>query len=189
MRFAAAFLGLTLLAGGTASAATAIGDKLDPFTLKDAAGKDVNLATYKDKKALVLIFVATRCPVSNAYNERMEAIAHAFQGKGVAVVGINANKEETPGEIADHAQKHGLTFPILKDSGNVYADRFGAQVTPEAYVYDQGMVLRYHGRIDDDRSGQNVQSKDLEGALNALLGGQNVPVAETKAFGCTIKRQ
>jgi peroxiredoxin len=189
MRLMATALGLSLLAGGTTSAGTAIGDKLDPFTLKDAAGKDVSLASYKDKKALVLIFVATRCPVSNAYNKRMEAIAQAYTAKGVGVVGINANKEETPTEIAEHAQKNGLTFPILKDAGNVYADRFGAQVTPEAYVYDQGMVLRYHGRIDDDRSGQNIQSKDLEGALDALLGGKTVPTAETKAFGCTIKRQ
>jgi peroxiredoxin len=189
MRFRSVGLVLGLLAATTASAGVAIGDKLDAFTLKDASGKDVNLANYKDKKALVLIFMATRCPVSNAYNSRMAALAQTYAAKGVAVVGVNANREETPEEISEHAQKNGLAFPILKDTGNVYADRFGAQVTPEAYVYDQGGILRYHGRIDDNRAGNNIQSKDLSVALDALLSGKAVPVAETKAFGCTIKRQ
>jgi peroxiredoxin len=189
MRFASWTLGMTLLTTTTLSAGVAVGDKLAPFSLKDQSGRDVNLASYKDKKALVLIFVATRCPVSNAYNARMATLAQTYAAKGVALVGINANREETPAEIAEHAQKHGLTFPILKDTGNVYADRFGAHVTPEAYVYDQSMTLRYHGRIDDDRAGQNIQSRDLEAALDAVLSGKAVPVAETKAFGCTIKRQ
>jgi peroxiredoxin len=188
MRLTAAVLGMTMALTGSLSAAVAIGDKLEAFTLKDQSGKDVNLASYKDKKALVLIFVATRCPVSNAYNTRMATLAQAYAPKGVAIVGINANSQEPPAEIAEHAQKHGLTFPILKDQGNVYADRFGAQVTPEAYVYDPSWTLRYHGRIDDDRSGQNIQSRDLEVALDSVLAGKVVPIPETKAFGCSIKR-
>ena len=110
----------------------AIGDKLSPFSLKSYDGKAVDLASYSGKKALALVFVATRCPVSNAYNERMEAIANEYSAKGVAFVGINANKEESPSEIAEHAKAHGFSFPILKDPGNVEADAFGAQVTPEA---------------------------------------------------------
>ena len=108
--------------------------------------------------------------------------------RGIAFVGINSNRQESVEEIAGHAAEHGFTFPILKDVSNVQADHFGAQVTPEIYVYDPGWVLRYHGRIDDDRSGANVRSQDLRNALDAVLAGQAVPVAETKAFGCTIKR-
>jgi peroxiredoxin len=189
MRLRSGLFVLGLMASTAATAGVAIGDKFQPFTLKDAAGQDVNLASFKDKKALVLIFVATQCPVSNAYNERMEALAQGYGAKGVEIVGLNANKQESPEEIAEHARKHGLTFPILKDAGNVYADKYGAQVTPEAYVYDQGGILRYHGRIDDNRAGDNIQSRDLANALDAVLAGKTVPVAETKAFGCTIKRQ
>lgn len=182
-------LGAFLLLGPSLHAGVAVGDALEPLTLKDQSGKDVDLGAFKDRKALVLIFVSTQCPVSNAYNGRMAEIAQTYAPKSVAVIGINANKAETPAEIAEHAKTHGLAFPILKDTGNVYADRFGAQVTPEVYLYDSGRVLRYHGRIDDSRSGTNIQSHDLQAALDSVLSGQKVAVSETKAFGCTIKRQ
>jgi peroxiredoxin len=186
-------LGLALAAAAVAArnagaAPVAIGDKLVPFTLKNYDGKEVNLATLQGRKALVLAFVATRCPVSNAYNDRMAALSAEYAAKGVAFIGVNANKEETPAEVAEHAKAHGLMFPILKDEGNVEADAFGAQVTPEIYLYDPTWTLRYHGRIDNDMKGVHVTSTDLRNALDALLAGQDVPVKETKAFGCSIKR-
>ena len=166
----------------------AIGDTLAPFSLKDYQGKEVDLKAFQGSKAVVLMFIATQCPVSNAYNERMAALAKDYQAKGVAIVGINSNRQETSAEIAAHASQHGLTFPILKDVDNVEADQFGAQVTPETYVYDAGWKLRYHGRIDDNQRGDHIQSQDLRNALDAVLAGKDVPVKETKAFGCTIKR-
>ncbi|HEY2943738.1 MAG TPA: thioredoxin family protein [Vicinamibacteria bacterium] len=168
--------------------AVAIGEKLQPFKLADVTGKTVDLAGLQGRKAVVLMFIATQCPVSNAYNERMAALSREYGARGVAFVGINSNRQESVEEIAGHAAQHGFAFPILKDVGNVQADHFGAQVTPEIYMYDPGWVLRYHGRIDDDRSGANVKSQDLRHAIDAVLAGRAVPVAETKAFGCTIKR-
>jgi peroxiredoxin len=192
MRVVAILAGAVLLAGSMAIPASAgplaLGDKLTPFTLKDAAGKDVDLGSFKGKKALVLIFVSTECPVSNGYNERMAALGKDYSGRSVMVVGINANKQETPQAIGQHASKHGFTFPVLKDEGNVQADHFGASVTPEAYVFDSSSVLRYHGRIDDSRTGSDIKSQDLRNAIDAVLAGQEPPVKETKAFGCTIKR-
>ena len=186
-RLALVTLGLAA-AARPAVGAVAIGEKLQPFKLNDATGKTVDLGSLQGKKAVVLMFIATQCPVSNAYNERMARLSREYAAKGVAFVGINSNRQESVEEIAGHAAQHGFGFPVLKDVGNVQADRFGAQVTPEIYVYDPGWVLRYHGRIDDDRSGTNVKSQDLRNALDSVLGGKAVPVAETKAFGCTIKR-
>jgi peroxiredoxin len=177
-----------LLAAGPATAGVSIGDKLTPFSLESYEGKEVNLASYAGKRAVLLVFVATRCPVSNAYNDRMEAIARDYAPRGVAFVGINANKEESPAEIADHAKTHGLTFPILKDTRNAEADAFGARVTPEAYLYDSTWTLRYHGRIDDNMRSDHVTTSDLRTALDAVLSGQDVATKETKAFGCSIKR-
>jgi peroxiredoxin len=171
-----------------AAGAVAIGERLEPFALRDATGKDVDLGSLQGRKAVVLMFISTQCPVSNAYDDRMAAVAGEYAGRGVAFLGINSNREEAPAQIAEHAAKHGFSFPVLKDVGNVQADRFGAQVTPEVYVYDSSWVLRYHGRIDDDRSGASIQSQDLRTALDAVVSGKPVPVAETKAFGCTIKR-
>jgi peroxiredoxin len=183
------FVCAALLAAAPALAApVSVGDKLTPFSLQNFDGKDVSLASYQGKKAVLLVFVATRCPVSNAYNERMEAIAKEYGPKGVAFVGINANKEESAAEIAEHAKTHGFTFPIMKDVGNARADFFGAQVTPEAYLYDSSWTLRYHGRIDDNMRANHATTADLRNALDAVLSGKDVAVKDTKAFGCAIKR-
>lgn len=166
----------------------AVGDKLTPFKLPQAVGPELDLASLSGKKAVVILFIATQCPISNAYNERMAALAREYSSKGVTFVGINSNKQESAAEVVDHAKKNGFDFVLLKDPGNVQADRFGARVTPEAYVFDGGWTLRYHGRLDEDRSGKNVTSPDLRNALDALLAGREIAVKETKAFGCTIKR-
>jgi hypothetical protein len=61
-------------------------------------------------------------------------------------------------------------------------------VTPETFVIDPKGKVLYHGRIDDNRKGDNIQSKDLANALDMLLDGKPVAIAETKAMGCSIKR-
>jgi peroxiredoxin len=162
--------------------------KVENFTLEDYNGLKHSLTDYKSSKAVVLMFIATQCPVSNAYNERMAELNRDYASKGVKFIGINSNKQESAGEIQEHAKKHGLTFTILKDRNNVIADKLGASVTPEIYVLNSKLELLYHGRIDDSRNMENVETRDLRTALDAILAGKPVKVSETKAFGCTIKR-
>jgi len=81
----------------------------------------------------------------------------------------------------------GFTFPVYKDSGNV-ACLFNAQVTPETYVIDKQGIIRYHGAIDDAQNEARVKKQSLRAALDEILAGKAVAVAETKAFGCTVKR-
>ena len=177
------------LAETPAQIAPSIGKTVAPFSLPDATGKTVEVGAWKGSKATVLMFVATRCPVSNAYNERMEDLAKAYAAKGVAFYGINSNKEEDSAEIAKHSKENGFTFPVLKDKGNVIADRFEAKVTPEIYVVDAKGDLVYHGQIDNSQNETKVKARPLAAALDALLAGQNVKVAEANAFGCSIKRE
>ena len=99
-------------------------EKIENFTLKDYNGKDHSLSDYKDSKAVVIMFIATECPVSNAYNSRMENIYKNYSQKNVAFIGINSNKAESVDRIKEHAKENGLTFTILKDEKNVIADRF-----------------------------------------------------------------
>jgi peroxiredoxin len=134
------------------------------------------------------MFIATQCPVSNAYNERMEALAREYTPKGVRFIAVNSNKQESAAEVASHAAAHGFDFPVVKDPNNVIADKWGAMVTPETYVLDADGMLRYHGRIDDSQNPANVKSQDLKAALDAVLDGRAPERWETKAFGCTIKR-
>ena len=163
-------------------------NKVDDFSLKDYNGKEFSLSDFKDSKAIVVIFVATECPVSNAYNSRMESIYNDYKNKNVTLVGINSNKAEDIGRIKEHAKSKGLTFPILKDEKNIIADKFRASVTPEVFVLNNNFEVLYHGRIDDSRDESDVEKKDLRNALDEILSGKQVSNPVTKAFGCTIKR-
>ncbi|HEX8069927.1 MAG TPA: thioredoxin family protein [Pyrinomonadaceae bacterium] len=170
------------------TAPVAIGATVEDFTLPDADGRAHTLASLKGKAGTVLIFIATRCPVSNAYNERMEKLYQDYKARGFNVVGINANVSEPATEVKEHAAAKGLTFTILKDNGNRVADRLGAERTPEAYVLDAAGRLVYHGRIDNAQNATNVTASELRDALDALLAGKPVAKTEAKAFGCSIKR-
>src|ERR1041384_458990 len=105
----------------------AIGTVIDDFTLPDANGANHSLKSLMGKKGAVIIFVATKCPVSNAYNDRMEKVYEDYQAKGARVMGINANNTEPAAEVKSHAAEKGLKFAILKDDGNKIADRLGAR--------------------------------------------------------------
>lgn len=165
-----------------------VGKKAPAFSLKDVEGDDHALDEYLKSKYTVLMFIATQCPVSNAYNERMAGLHNEYASKEIAFVGINSNKQEDIEEIKEHSAKHGFKFAVLKDWNNVVADAYGAQFTPEIFVLDSKGTLQYHGRIDDSKNPDNVKTKDLRETLDALLAGKGVPRTETKAFGCTIKR-
>ena len=163
-------------------------ESVKDFTLKDYLGNEHSLSDYKDSKAIVIIFVATRCPVSNAYNTRMEKLFEDYKDKDVAFLGINSNKSESVAEIKEHAKEKNLNFTILKDEGNVIADMFEASHTPEAYILNKDLSILYHGRIDNSQRESEITSKDLRKALNEILAGKEVSNPQTKAFGCSIKR-
>ena len=175
-------------AEGEVPAPPAIGATIADFTLPDADGKEHTLASLAGKNGSVLIFIATQCPVSNAYNERMEKLAQDYKAKGINVIGINSNVAESADAVKAHAAEKKLTFPILKDAGNKVADRLGATVTPQAYFIDASNKLLYLGRIDNSRNAAEVSSSELRDALDATLAGKPIAKPTANAFGCTIKR-
>lgn len=174
--------------GADVPAPPAIGATIADFTLPDTDGKDRSLNSLKGKNGTVFIFIAVQCPVSNAYNERMEKLAQDYKARGVSVVGINSNTGETADAVKAHASSHKMTFVILKDNTNKIADSFGAAKTPEAYFLDANNKLLYHGRIDNSRDTAQVASSELRDALDAALAGKPVAKTEAAAFGCSIKR-
>jgi peroxiredoxin len=166
----------------------AIGTTVEDFKLADAEGRERALSSLKGKNGTVLIFVSARCPVSNAYNERMQKLFEDYRGRGVSVVGVNANATESADEIRAHAKEKGLAFVILKDAGNKIADRLGAGHTPEVFFLDASGKLVYHGAIDNAQNPAMVNATHLRNAIDATLGGKPVERADVKAFGCSIKR-
>ena len=173
---------------GDVPAPPAIGATLEDFTLPDADGKEHSLNSLKGKNGSVLIFVATKCPVSNAYNERMEKLAQDYKARGINVIGINSNVAESAAAVKAHAAENKLTFAVLKDPANKVADRLGATVTPEAYFLDASNKLIYRGRIDNAKDAAQVSSSELRDAIEATLAGKPVAKTTANAFGCTIKR-
>ena len=173
---------------GEVPAPPAIGTTIEDFTLPDLGGTERSLKSLAGKKGTVLLFIAVQCPVSNAYNERMEKLAQDYKAKGIAVIGINSNVKEDAEAVKAHAAEHKLSFPILKDPGNKIADKLGASVTPEAYLLDANNKLIYHGRIDNSRNADQIETSDLRNALDASLAGKPIEKTEAKAFGCSIKR-
>ena len=159
------------------------------FTLPGTDDKNHTLADYKDSKAVVVIFISTRCPVSNGFNQRMVELAKMYQSKGIVFLGINSNKMENMPEIKKHVDENGFPFIVLKDNKNVVADLYKAKVTPEVFVHNNVRELLYHGRIDDSSIESERKTTDLKMALDELLGGGDIAIADTKAFGCSIKRE
>lgn len=167
--------------------------KINPFTL-DHAGKPWSLTSFKDKKAVVVVFLSFDCPVSNSYAPTLAELHKKYDDKGVAFVAINASDDLTTAEIAKQASEFKLPVPVLKDDKFKAADLFKAKVAPEAFVLDHNMVLRYRGRIDNAYSARlkknpRTTEHSLDAAVADLLAGKDVRTPATKAIGCAIVRE
>ncbi|HMY76400.1 MAG TPA: redoxin domain-containing protein, partial [Blastocatellia bacterium] len=157
------------------------------FELKDLSGQPHALKDYRGKPA-VIAFLSARCPISNAYKDRVKAVAEDYAKLGVSFLGINASADEPLEEVRAHAEQNGFKFTILKDEGNIIADAYAAERTPKVYVIDAEGVLRYQGRIDSSHNPRLVKRQDLRAALDELLAGKPVSVAGTQAMGCVLQR-
>jgi peroxiredoxin len=165
----------------------AVGTAIENFSLPDTSGKMQSFSDLKGKNGAVIVFLSAQCPVVKAYNERINQIAAEYQAKGINFIGINSNHTESAEWVKSHAAET-YKFPMLIDKGNVFADKLGAQVTPEAFYFDAKNVLVYHGAIDNDRSGRAITDQYLKTAFDSSLSGKPVAKTRANAFGCTIKR-
>jgi peroxiredoxin len=187
-----------LLGGSTAAqdaaspSESAIGRQIADFSLRDFRGKAHSLADFKQSKLVVVTFLGCDCPLARLYAPQLAKLAGKFGSRDVSFLGIDSNSQDTLTELADFGRLHDLQFPLLKDPGNRVADLFGAARTPEVFVLDEHRMVRYRGRIDDQftvgRRRPQPTRTDLVAALEELLAGQPVSVAETEAAGCLIGR-
>jgi len=171
---AAVFLGVAELAGA------------QTFTLRGPTG--VETIDPGASSATVVVFTSTRCPISDGYNSRLKELFASYSAKGVRFLVVNANGNEPLAEVLAYRTSHTLPYPVYKDEDHTLADRLGARVTPEAYLLKRDGTVAYQGAIDDSPNQARVKQHSLQEAIDAVLAGQPVPRAETKAFGCTIKR-
>jgi peroxiredoxin len=162
------------------------------FTLSDLHAQKWSLESQKDKQVVVVAFVGTECPLAKLYGPRLAQLASAYAGKNVAFVAVDSNVQDSLAELSAYARNAKLEFPVLRDVKNEVAGQFGANRNPQVFVLDQARVVRYHGRIDDQYgvgfARKEPQHNDLKQAVDELLAGRNVTVAETAAVGCLIGR-
>jgi mono/diheme cytochrome c family protein/peroxiredoxin len=164
------------------------------FRLTDPRdGSVVDTAAWKESKAVVVLFLGTECPISNDYIPELARLHKACSVRGVRFVGVNSNRQDTPARVAEHARRHALPFPVVKDPGNKVADLFAARRTPEAILLDGSGKVLYRGRIDDQfgigyrRPGKPTR-RDLAEAIDEALSGKAVSKPLTEPAGCFIAR-
>jgi len=181
-------VGFVLNPAGSSAGDFAIGSTLENFSLPDTNGKMQSFNDLKGKNGTVIVFLSAQCPVVKGYNERISQIAADYQTKGINFIGINSNATESNEWVKSNAAEN-YKFPVLKDEGNVIADKLGATVTPEVYYFDAKNVLLYHGAIDNDKSGKAITDPYLRTAFDSALSGKAIAKTRANAFGCSIKRK
>ncbi len=178
----------------TPSTMLPLGTKAPPFRLPDPKGKLVSSDDFKDAPALLVAFICNHCPFVKHIRSQFAELAREYQGRGVAIVGINSNDVEispgdTPEKMAEEVAAIGYTFPYLFDESQGTAKAYRAACTPDLYLFDRDRRLVYRGQFDDSRpgNGRPVTGADLRVALEAVLAGQAVPANQKPSIGCNIK--
>jgi len=171
-----------------------LGTTAPDFKLPDTNGKTVSLADFKDKSALLVLFICNHCPYVKHIRTGLAQLARDYLPRGVAIVGINANDvenypEDSPARMKDEVKSAGYLFPYLYDETQTVAKAYRAACTPDIYLFDKSRRLVYRGQFDDSRPGNSipVTGNDLRAALDAVLAGKPVSPNQKASMGCNIK--
>jgi peroxiredoxin len=178
----------------TPSTMLPLGTTAPDFKLPDTNGKTVSLSDFKDKPALLVLFICNHCPYVKHIRSGLAQLARDYLPKGVAIVGINSNDvenypEDSPARMKDEVKSAGYSFPYLYDESQAAAKAYLAACTPDIYLFDKTRKLVYRGQFDDSRPGNGVPvtGKDLRAALDAVLAGKPVSPNQKASMGCNIK--
>lgn len=174
-----------------------IGTLAPDFSLMDTVSGEVfNLQTIKSDKATVVMFICNHCPYVIHVKSEIVRIANEYMPKGVSFIAISSNDVEKypqdgPEAMKTFAEESGFQFPYLYDETQEVAKAYDAACTPDFYIFDGNLKLRYRGRLDDSRPREEnpkpLTGSDLRGALNAILANQMVSEIQYPSMGCNIK--
>lgn len=180
----------SLLALSAATFALSPGDEVADFTLSDDAGKSHTLHDMASDKAVVILIQGNGCPIVRQAIPAYRGIRDEYQSKGVDFFLMNSNLQDDAQSIAKESQEFSFGLPILVDSTQQVGEQLGVQRTSEVFVIDpKSWTLVYRGPIDDrlhyerQRPAQNHYLKD---ALDAVIAGKPVKVAQADGVGCIV---
>lgn len=177
------------MAGGKA---TKVGEPAPPLELPDTEGRVHRLPAPGEAPATVVIWTCNHCPYALAWHDRLVAAARDYASRGVGFLAVNSNDAERyPSDSLEAMRERigadGWPFPYLHDATQEAARRWDAQVTPQLYVLDGDLRIRYEGAPDADHMEPQHDADWLRGALDALLAGEQPAPAATEPVGCSIK--
>ena len=166
-----------------------LGEAVPDFKLQEITGKEHRLSGYRGKPVMIHFWSAT-CPFVMRYEERLQEITDDYSKRGVVILGIDSNSNETADQIKKVAAKRKVNYPILIDPGNQIADKFGAITTPHVFIMDKDGKLIYEGAVDDQGWSEDnpVKKRFVRETLDAVLQDLPIPNSKTKSVGCTVKR-
>jgi peroxiredoxin len=161
------------------------------FALRDTRNIVHSPEEWNAKKAIVVFFTTTDCPLSNNEVPEMNRTRREYEGRGVAFYAVQADTTIAEADVLQHAKEYQFSFPVLFDPQQILARMTGAATIPSAAVLTPQGTLLYLGRIDNLVEDFNVRRQeatkfDLREALDAVLAGKPVMHPRTKTFGCAI---
>ena len=178
----------------TPSTMLPLGTTAPDFKLPDTNGKIISPTDFKDKAALLVIFMCNHCPYVVHIRAGLAQLAHDYAPRGVGIVGISSNDAknhpaDSPAKMKDEAKNAGCIFPYLYDETQAVAKSYRAACTPDIFLFDRSRRLVYRGQFDASRPGNGipVTGKDLRAALDAVLAGKPTSEFQVASMGCNIK--
>jgi peroxiredoxin len=163
--------------------------------LKNTTGNDITLKEVRSDNGILVIFSCNTCPYVIKNQQRTIAICTHAQKNDIGVIVLNSNEgqradEDSYDAMKTYAKQQNYTWPYAIDKNNELADAFGANRTPECFLFDKNLKLAYHGAIDDNPTdADNVKRSHLQEAINEIAAGKQVTVTQSKSVGCGIKRK
>ena len=163
--------------------------------MKDVSGKLVSLNDVKTENGLLVMFSCNTCPYVVKNQGRTKEIFGYLQEKQIGGIILNSNEgarsaEDSYKSMQNYASAQDYKWLYVLDSNNELADAFGANRTPECYLFNKEGMLVYHGAIDDNPADDSkVKRSHLKEAINEMIIGKDVSVKESKSVGCGIKRK
>ena len=164
--------------------------------MKDISGKEVSFNTAKTNSGLLVMFSCNTCPYVIKNQPRTKEIAAFTEENNIGIILVNSNEAQRNDDdsfdaMKQYAKLQGYKWYYVTDNGSELADAFGANRTPECFLFNKTDKLVYHGAIDDNPGGEasEVGRKHLKEAMNEMLANKDVSVKTSRSVGCNIKRK
>lgn len=172
-----------------------LGTQAPDFHLPEVvSGKTISLASFADKKVLLVMFICRHCPFVKHIQDEITRLSEDYRTSDLAIAAISSNDAEkypddAPDSLKALAIEKGWQFPLCYDETQAIAKAYTAACTPDFFVFDAERKLVYRGQLDDSRpsNGKPVTGADLRAAIDAALVGQPVTIEQKPSIGCNIK--